>query len=143
MRNCLMPIPRPAGVSALSAFFLFGATMAGVAGLSLALPGGFMEPLWMINPRGRAGLGALGVAGIVLMATVSTACLAAAIGLWRGRNWGRRAAMIIVVVNAAGDLLNVWLAHDPRTLIGLPIAGAMPFYLCLARVRAFFAGRVD
>src|SRR5471030_57247 len=129
---------RPFGVSALSAFFVFGATMSGLAAVSLALPGGLLEPMWRINPSGRAGLGALGMPAVVLMATVSLTCLAAAVGLWIGKRWGRRLAMTILVINAAGDLLNGWLAGDPRTLIGLPIAGAMLYYLGTPRARMFF-----
>ena len=137
-----MTAPRPFGISALSLFFVFGMTMSGLAATSLAFPGGALEPMWRINPRGREGLGALGLPAVVLMAVVSLACFAAAIGLWHGRFWGRRLAMTILVVNAAGDLLNGVFGGDLRSLIGLPIAGALLYYLRTGRVRAFFvAGR--
>lgn len=129
---------RPFGVSALSAFFAFGAMMSGLAAASLALPGGALEPMWRINPRGREGLGALGPMGVALMAAVCLACFGAAAGLWLGRRWGRALAMTMLVLNAAGDLLHGLLAGDPRTLIGLPIAGAMLYYLGTERVRRFF-----
>jgi hypothetical protein len=32
-------------------------------------------------------------------------------------------------VNLVGDLTNVFVRHDLKTLIGVPIAGAMIFYL--------------
>lgn len=132
-------VRRPPGISALSAFFVFGAAMSGSAAISLAFPGGVLEPMWRLNPRGRAGLGALGWPGILLMAVVAAACLAAAIGLWRGRRWGARLAAAILVVNCAGDLLNGLVGHDPRTLIGVPIVAALLFYLRTDRVREFFA----
>jgi hypothetical protein len=51
-------------------------------------------------------------------------------------------AVTILLLNATGDLLNGFFGSDPRTLIGLPVAGAMLYYLRTARVRAFFvAGR--
>jgi hypothetical protein len=135
-------VARPIGISALSGFFALGMTMSGLAAVSLAFPGSLLEPMWQINPRGRAGLSALGPSGIALMATVSAVCFLAAIGLWSGRRWGRRVAMTMLVVNAVGDVLNGWTTGNPRTLIGLPIAGAMLYYLCSARVRDFFvAGR--
>lgn|ERR1700682_4965042 len=134
-----MTAPRPFGISALSFFFVFGMTMSGLAAASLAFPGGALEPLWRINPRGREGLGALGPPAVVLMAVVSFACLAAAIGLWRGLSWGRQLAMTILVVNAAGALLNGVLGKDLRSLIGLPVAGALLYYLRAPRVQAFFA----
>lgn len=134
-----MHVARPPAITALSLFFLFGMTASGLAAISLAFPGGTLEPMWRINPRGHEGLVAFGLPGIGLMATVSLACLGAATGLWLGRRWGRGLAITILILNAAGDLLNGTLGHDPRTLIGLPIAGAMLFYLHTARVRSFFA----
>ena len=40
-----------------------------------------MEALWHINPKGREGLGAMGLPAVVLMATVSLTCAGAAAGL--------------------------------------------------------------
>lgn len=126
----------------MSFFFVFGMAMSGLAALSLAFPGGVLEPMWRINPRGREGLGALGLPAVVLMATVSLACAGAAAGLWFGRLLGWWLAVTILVINATADLLNGVLGNDPRSLIGLPVAGAMLYYLRTARVRAFFvAGR--
>ena len=137
-----MRLVRPAGISALSFFFVFGMTMSGLAAASLTWPGGALDPMWQINPKGREGLGALGLPAIVLMATVSLACAGAAAGLWFGRPWGWWLAVTILVINATADLLNAVLGNDPRTLIGLPVAGAMLYYLLTARVRTFFvAGR--
>jgi hypothetical protein len=133
-----MPVARPTGITALSFFFLFGMTASGVAAISLALPGSALEPIWRLNPRGHEGLVALGLAAVGLMAAVSLACLGATAGLWLGLRWGRGLAMTILIINATGDLLNGTLGHDPRTLIGLPVAGAMLYYLRTVRVRAFF-----
>jgi hypothetical protein len=52
-----------------------------------------------------------------------------AIGLWRGTLWGIRLGLTILLVNIIGDLANVVTRHDYRSLIGLPIAGVMIFYL--------------
>jgi hypothetical protein len=134
-----MRLARPAGISVMSFFFVFGMTMSGLAALSLAWPGGALEPLWQLNPKGREGLGALGLPAVVLMATVSLACAGAAAGLWSGRRWGWWLAVTILVINATGDLLNAVIGSEPRTLIGLPIAAAMLYYLRTARARDFFA----
>ena len=130
-------VKRPAGISALSFFLGFGTTMSALAAASLAFPSAWQR-MWSLNPRGHEGLAALGLIGIGLMTAVSIACLAAALGLWHGRPWGRQLAAIILVVNAGGDLLNAMIARDPRTLIGLPVAGAILYYLRTDRVRAFF-----
>jgi hypothetical protein len=131
-------VGRPAGITAMSLFFIFGTTMSGLAALSL-IPGSVLEPIWRLNPRGHEGLRSLGSLGIVLMATVSLACLTAAAGLWRGRRWGQRTAAIILSVNAIADAVNGIIAGDRRTLIGLPIAAAMLWYLYTRKVRGFFA----
>ncbi len=42
----------------------------------------------------------------------------------------RRVAIAVLAANLADDLLGALVRHDPRTLIGLPFAGAMIAYLC-------------
>ena len=83
----------------------------------------------------------MGSWAVVLMTTVSIACSLSAIGLWRGAPWGLRFAVVVLVVNAVGDLANAILREDPRTLVGLPIAGAMILYLISRRRGRFFAAR--
>ncbi len=67
------------------------------------------------------------------MAVVGVACGLSAIGLARNAEWGRRLAIGVLTVNLIGDSLNALLRHDPRTLIGLPIAGLMIWYLLTRR----------
>jgi hypothetical protein len=48
----------------------------------------------------------------------------------RGRKAGHAVWPIgILAVNLIGDCVNFVARHDPRTLIGLPIGGAMIIYL--------------
>lgn len=124
---------RPLGISALSLFFVFGVVMSGLAALMLLFPGSVLEPLWRLNPRAREGFAAMGALAVLLMAVVCVACATAALGLWRGTRWGYWTALAILSVNLAGDTLNVFIAHDWRTLIGLPIGGAMIAYLVSKR----------
>ena len=140
-RTDTVRLARPAGISAMSFFFVFGMMMSGLAAISLAWPGGALEAIWQLNPKGREGLGAMGLPAVVLMATVSLTCAGAAAGLWFARLWGWWLAVTILVINATADLLNAVLGNDPRMLIGLPVAGAMLYYLRTARARAFFVGR--
>jgi hypothetical protein len=132
-------VGRPPGITALSLFFAFGTTMSGLAALSL-IPGSALEPIWRLNPRGHEGLRALGPLAIVLMASVSLVCLAAAFGLWLGRRWGWWMAIAILTINATGDLIEAMVTREWKTLIGPPIAGAIIYYLRTERVRHFFAG---
>src|SRR5205807_3637609 len=61
---------RPIGITALSLFFLFGAGASFVSFISLLFPGSFLEAVWRVNPRARAGLGGMGLWAVVLMGAV-------------------------------------------------------------------------
>jgi len=127
---------RPVGIAALSIFFAFGAAMSGLTAILLAFPGSSLDTVWNLNPVARDELAALGMWAIVLMLGVCVACAAAAIGLWKGAAWGRRLAVGILVVNLIGDVTNAIVRSDPRTLIGIPIAGAMIAYLLSRHARS-------
>src|SRR5262249_47385551 len=113
----------------LAAFFAFGATMCAVTVNLLLFPGTALDSLWRLNPDARLAFDSLGHWSLVLMLTVGTACLFAAIGLWRLRPWGTWVALIILLINMLGDLTNVFVRHDYRGLIGAPVAGTMIFFL--------------
>jgi hypothetical protein len=129
---------RPFGITALSLFFLAGASMAAIAALSLAFPGSPLEPMWRLNPRGHQGLVGMHAWGIVGMALVSLACVGAGVGLWLARPWGLRLALAILVVQLGGDILNVLLGTEPRAIIGVPIVAVLLVYLTRASVRSLF-----
>jgi uncharacterized membrane protein (DUF2068 family) len=127
---------RPVGVAAVSVFFAFGAVMAALAFTMLLFPGSELDRLWQLNPQAKPGLTALGASGVMLMAVVCATGATAAIGLWRCRWWGLWLAVGGLAVNLAADLGNAVIRHDWRTLVGLPIGGAIISYL-IARRRVF------
>ena len=124
---------RPPGITALSFFFLFGTVMSGLAAVTLLFPGSVLEPLWRLNPRARDGFAAMGSWAVLLMVLVCVACGMAALGLQRCKRWGYWMALFILTINLAGDTANAVLAHDLRTLVGLPMGGAMIVYLLTKR----------
>jgi hypothetical protein len=130
--------PRLPGVTALGIFFAAGAAITAAAGFSLLNPGGFLEPMWRLNPRAREALLEIGGWAVLLLFSVSVACGAAAIGLWHGRRWGHRLAVLLIAINLAGDLVNGLFGGEPRALVGVPIAAALLLYLSTARVRSSF-----
>ena len=95
----------------------------------LVFPGTKLDSLWNLNPDARVGFQSLGTWSILLMLTVGVGCALTAVGLWCGTLWGIRLGVAMLVANIIGDLVNVITRHDYRSLIGLPIAGAMIFYL--------------
>ena len=133
MQDRTRPLP---GIKLLAAFFGFGATMCALTLGLLLVPGTRLDALWRLNPNARAGFAALGSMSILLMFIIGSACATAAIGLARNRRWGRRLALAILVVNLIGDATNVLVRHDWRTLIGLPIGGALIAYLVHVERRA-------
>ena len=133
------PTTRPAGITALSLFFLFGACASFLSFVSLLWPGSFLEPMWRLNPHARAGFAKMGMWAVVLMLVVCVACAAAAVGLWRGARWGHRLAFAMLALNMLGDIVDVALGIEPRAVIGNPIALALLGYLLSRGVRRFFA----
>ena len=125
---------RPAiGIKLLAAFFGIGATICMLTIVMLLFPGSALDSLWRLNPDAHVAFQKIGTLSILLMFVVGTACALAAIGLTRRTRWGISLALGILTVNLVGDLLNALLRHDPRTLIGLPVGGAMVAYLLTAR----------
>ena len=120
----------PAGVKVLVVFFAFGATACAVTVAALLTPGGTLDIVWRLNPETHLGFQKIGTApSVLLMFVVGTACAWTAVGLARQKQWGRRLAIGILAVNLVGDSVSAVVRHDPRTLIGLPIGGAMMVYL--------------
>ena len=131
---------RPAGISALSLFSFVGTVLAGVAAISLAFPGGPLEPMWQLNPRGYQGLSGMHGWAVLLLAVVSGVCGITGMGLWRLRRWGYVLAVAGLSIHLVGDLLNVVLGIEPRAIIGVPIVAILLVYLSRRSVRGAFTG---
>ena len=130
----MMSQPRvPLGIKLLSGFFAFDAAVCLLTIIALLFPGGALDPVWRLNPDAHVAFQQIGRLSILLMFVVGSACASAAIGLATRARWGRLLALAILIVNLMGDLLNAFVRHDLRTLIALPIGGAMTAYLLIAR----------
>lgn len=124
----------------LALFFAFGATMCTLSIGLLLFPGTTLDSLWRLNPDAHLAFQSFGKWSLLLMAIVGTGCAFAAIGLWKSALWGIRLALIILSLNIVGDLFNALVRHDYRALIGLPIGGAMIFYLIQTKKRHSISG---
>ena len=120
-------------IKLLSAFFAFGAIMCALTIALLLFPGTSLDSLWGFNPDAHAAFSSIGPAALLLMLVVGTGCGFAAVGLWRKSLWGIWVALTILSLNIVGDLFNAVIRHDYRSLIGLPIGGAMIVYLARYR----------
>ena len=134
---------RPIGITLLSGFFALGTVPSLASAIALAWPGAWADAMWRIKPDGKLQFQLLGWPAIPLMCVVAAACLTSAVGLWAGKKWGQRLGSVLLCVNLAGDSLNALLRRDWRTLIGLPIGGAMLVYLWSRTAQRWFTGSSD
>jgi hypothetical protein len=105
----------------------------------LLFPESVLDSLWRLNPEAHVGLQSLGRWAIALMAIVATACGLSAVGLAKLAPWGRILALAVLAVNLIGAVGGALIRRDPRTLIGVPIGGAVILYLISTGVRRIFA----
>ncbi len=127
----------------LALFFAFGACMCALTIWLLLFPGGALDSLWRLNAEAHAAFQRIGGLSILLMVIVGIACASGAMGLARNAKWGCWLAIVILAANLVGDLTNALVRHDLRTLIGVPIAGAMIFYLARRIKRDAFYRRSE
>ncbi len=131
----------PIGLKLLALFFAFGACMCALTIGLLLFPGSALDSLWRLNPEAHVAFQWIGRLSILLMAILGVACALAAIALARNAKWGRWLGIVILAANLVGDLTNAFVRHDLRTLIGVPIAGAMIFYLARFESQMMKKGR--
>jgi hypothetical protein len=129
---------RPRGFVPIGLFFVFGATMAAYAGVTLLMPGTFLDALWVLNKEGHAGLARLGRLAALPFGILSPMLGLAAVGWFRRRRWGWVLGGAIIAINAAGDLVNLVLAEHLKGAVGLAIAGLLLFYMTRNGVRNYF-----
>jgi hypothetical protein len=119
----------PVGIVLLIGLFSIGACASFISAVSLTFPGSFLEPIWKLNPRAREGFSQMGGWSIVLMSVVCAACISTTVGLWRGRWWGYWLALLMLMTNLAGDLINVITGTEPRAAVGIPVVLFILAYL--------------
>ena len=132
---------RLTGFSAIGVFFVFGATMAAYAAVTLLKPGTVLDGLWVLNPAAHSRLATLGKLPGLEFALLSIFLGAASVGWFRRRYWGWLLGTSIVAVNAAGDLVNLIAGEHVKGAIGVAIAGLLLFYLNRSTVRNYFLRR--
>jgi hypothetical protein len=129
------------GISLLGAFFVFGTSMSGLSALTLFFPGTAIDQIWRINPDGHAQLLAAGPPAAAGMALLSVIMLTTAWGLFSRRRWAWWTAVAVLTVNAISDMTAAIVSHNPQTLIGVPIAALVVWWMSRPNVRALFQSR--
>src|ERR1044072_5711981 len=129
---------RPFGITVLVSLFAIGVCASLISAVSLSFPGSFLETVWRLNPRAREGFNHLGGWGILLMISVCIACALTVMGLWRGRLWGYWLALAMLLLNVAGDFINVISGSEPKAIVGIPVGLVLVVYLLRNRTRQYF-----
>src|SRR5690348_6726187 len=91
-----------------------------------------------VDGYGFRDFATMGAWAPAMLLVVSVACALCSVGLWLGRVWGYRFALIGFATNLIGDAMKSIVGKDPRAAIGIPVVGALIVYLASARVRQFF-----
>ena len=129
----------PRGLTAVGIFLCFGATMATFAATTLLWPGTRLDRAWELNQTAHRQLAPYGAFAGLLFLLLSAALLASAIGWFKRRRWGWMLAVVIIAVQAGGDLVNAVRGDLVKGAVGVAIAGAMLGYLLQPAVRMAFA----
>ena len=133
------PEQRTSGFALIGAFFIFGATMATYAAITLLWPGTFLDRAWALNPNAHLQLDAIGRFAGLPFFILAIALLLAAVGWFRRRYWGWLLGVVIIAMNLAGDIGNTLIGERLKGVIGIVIAGLLLYYLTRPRVRSYFS----
>jgi hypothetical protein len=129
---------KPRGWLAIGIFLLWGACMATFAGITLIFPGTVLDRAWVLNPRGHAGLIALGRWPGFLFPVLGLVLAAAGIGWLKRRFWGWTLAVLLIGGNALGDAIRMVSGAWLEGAVGVVIAGALLLYIVSRNVRSYF-----
>ena len=129
---------QPRGFLAIGVFFIFGATLAAYAAVTLLVPGTLLDALWALNKRGHAGLIPLGKSAALLFAVLFVLLASAAVGWFRRRRWGWILGVTLIAINLAGDVVNLARGEGLKGAAGVVIAGLLLTYMTRAGVRNYF-----
>ncbi|MBZ5572387.1 MAG: hypothetical protein LAO09_10985 [Acidobacteriia bacterium] len=129
---------KPRGWLAIGIFLLWGAAIATLAGVTLIFPGTPLDRAWVLNPRGHAGLTALGRWVGFLFPVLGLLLATAGIGWLKRRSWGWMLAVLLIGGNALGDAVRMAIGAWIEGAVGVVIAGALLLYIISRGVRDYF-----
>jgi uncharacterized membrane protein (DUF2068 family) len=132
------PPAEPRGITAIGIFFCFAALMAALAGTTLVWRGTVLDRAWALNAPAYAQLAPLGRTIGIPFLIFSVILLITAVGWLRRRRWGWYLGVAIIVIQLAGDLMNLFLGWLVRGGAGVVIAGLLLIYMLRPRMRAAF-----
>lgn len=134
---------RPRGFFAVGIFLYFGATMAGLAAVTLLWRGTVLDRAWALNPRAYQQLAPVSRVAGPLFLLLCALLISAAIGWFQRRRWGWRLTVAIIAIQVSGDVFNLLRSDWLRGTVGVAIAGALLLYLFTPGIRTTFPQSAD
>jgi hypothetical protein len=140
-RAGVTPVPgsKTTGFAAVGVFLFFGAAMASLAATTLLWQGTVLDRVWTLNPVAHEQLAPLGGWVGILFLLLGAVLAAAGIGWFRRRLWGWRLAIIVILTQLLGDVVNCLRGEWLKGAIGVTVAGALLLFLLQRKIRAVFA----
>jgi hypothetical protein len=133
-------MPRPVPVTVVAAFLFLATAIAAVVGFSLLFPNPLTDRMWELNKPGAALFQSLGRAPGFFLLALGCGTLAAGLALLRGRKWGWWFALVLFIVDGAGDVAGYFLVHDAlRAVTGVAVSSSFIYLLCRGDARRYFA----
>ena len=130
---------RPVGIIVVAIIMFFAAFMALIVGISIIIPGTPLDVLWTLNNSFPSGF-QFTFAGMLFGYFLMILCLVGLYtgwGLLRGRKWAWWITVIILAVNAIGNVVRIALG-GVEGIVGILIAAGFLFYLTRPQVKTFF-----
>jgi hypothetical protein len=120
-------------------FALLVGLIAAVVGVTLAWPGGPLEPIWRIRSDDvHAQMLAVGWPAWAGLWAIGAIALAAGIGGLQRRRWAWAIAVGGIAVNGVGDVVQLFLGRIVEGTVGVVIAGLILLLLTRPGVSAQF-----
>lgn len=131
------------GFFAVGIFLCFGASMAGLAASTLLLPGTILDRAWALNPNAYQQLLPVNSIAGPLFFLLGLLLALSAVGWFRRRRWAWRLTVIIIAMQAFGDILNLLRGDWLRGGLGVTIAGGILLYLFTPDIKSAFPTSPD
>jgi hypothetical protein len=127
---------RPRGFLPIGVFFVFGATMAAYAAVTLWFPGTFLDFLWALNPEAYARLDDSAALPFLLL---SVFLGLVAVGWFRRRLWGWALGVAVIGFHILVDLGQMAFGEERwKGVVGIGIALLLLLYMTQPGVRKHF-----
>jgi hypothetical protein len=125
-------------IKVIGVFLFFGSIMALLASISLLFPNTPLINIWTINPSAYKELKPFSqIAGIGFLA-LAPVLIIAGYGVFKFKGWGLKIAIVIISMNALGDIANMLRGEVLKGLAGAIIASSLLLYLLSTSVRKQF-----